>query len=77
MRVVLGFTFFDVDKPQEKPEGKELEKIVDDDIDRFQTFMMDRVDDSGPLMAPERSILKTYLWWKAHNSPMPEEKTDA
>lgn len=49
-----------------------LEQVVDDDIAEFEKFMKAEVDDSGPLMGPEKSIIKTYIWWKTH----PEEEED-
>ena len=49
-------------------EDKTLEQVVDADIASFEKFMLEKVDDSGPLMGPERAILKTYLWFKTHET---------
>lgn len=43
------------------------ERAVDADIAAFEKFMMNKVDDSGPLMGPEKAIIKTYIWWKTHS----------
>ena len=44
----------------------DLEKAVDEDLVEFEKFMMEKVDDSGPLSGPEKAIIKTYLYWKTH-----------
>jgi hypothetical protein len=46
-------------------EGQTAEQAVDQDIERFDKFMLARVDDQ-PLTRFERAILKTYLRWKTH-----------
>lgn len=45
---------------------KDLEQEVDEDLAEFEKFMMEKVDDSGPLSGPEKAILKTWIWWKTH-----------
>lgn len=45
---------------------KQLEELVDKDIADFEKFMMEKVDQSGPLSGPEKAIIKTYIWWKTH-----------
>ena len=54
------------DREEVELEGAELAKVVDADLVEFEKFMMERVDDSGPLSGPEKSIIKTYIWWKTH-----------
>ena len=46
--------------------GKDLEEVVDADLADFEKFMMEKVDDSGPLSGPEKAILKSWIWWKTH-----------
>jgi hypothetical protein len=46
-------------------EGQTVEQAVDEDIGRFNKFMLSRVDDQ-PLTRFEKAILKTYLHWKIH-----------
>ena len=45
---------------------KDLEEEVDEDIAEFEKFMIEKVDDSGPLHRVEKAIIKTYLHWKTH-----------
>ncbi len=52
----------------ELPEGVEeptLEQIVDADIEKFREYFCGELGNDS-LSAPERSIIKTYLWWKTH-----------
>ena len=46
---------------------KELEKAVDEDIDRFAEFFCSLGNDV--LVQPERAAIKTWLWWKTHDEP--------
>ena len=50
-------------------EGQTLEQAVDADIEKFDQFMIARVDDQ-PLTKFERAIIKTFLAWK-HYSGVP------
>jgi hypothetical protein len=67
-RVIFGVTceVFDENAPKVDLTGKELEAAVDEDLARFEKFMMEEVDDSGPLSGPEKAIIKTYIHWKTH-----------
>ncbi len=47
-------------------DGKtELEPLVDRELNAFSKFCETTLK-SGPVTPFERSILKTYLWWKTH-----------
>ena len=67
-RVIFGVTceVFDEKDPKTKLTGRELETAVDEDLVRFEKFMMEEVDSSGPLSGPEKAIIKTYIHWKTH-----------
>lgn len=67
-RVILGVTceVFDEKDLKTTLTGKDLEAAVDEDLALFEKFMMEEVDSSGPLSGPERSIIKTYLYFKTH-----------
>jgi hypothetical protein len=58
-------------KVYSEPDKTE-EQIVDEDLRQFSEFFEQELDNSGGLSKPERSLLKTYLYWKTH----PGEKTD-
>ena len=45
--------------------GSDLEKVVNADLEAFQSFFTTQVD-NGSLTGPEAAIIKTYLWWKTH-----------
>lgn len=45
--------------------GEELEKEVDADIAEFEEYFCKKLKNSS-LAAPEKAILKTYLYWKTH-----------
>ena len=49
--------------------GKELEVIVEADIEAFAKFFCEKLGNDS-LSKPERAILKTYLWWKTHQEPL-------
>lgn len=54
------------------PDGKELEEIVNEDIERFQVWFCEHVDkEAVALTGPEIAILKTYLWYKTHPGVVP------
>lgn len=74
MRVIIGFDIFDETDPEVPLKGKELEQAVEEDLSRFENFFRSLGNDG--LNKFEKAILKTYLHWKAHNSPQPVEKDD-
>lgn len=46
-------------------EGQSLESAVDEDIAAFEEYFCGELKNDS-LSKPERSIIKTYLWWKTH-----------
>lgn len=48
-----------------KHEEQTLEQAVDADIERFAAYFCGELKNDS-LSGPERSIIKTYLWWKTH-----------
>lgn len=52
--------------------GKELEEIVEADIEAFARFFCGQLKNDS-LSKPERAILKTYLWWKTHAESLPAQ----
>lgn len=69
-RVIHGFIIdaFDEENPEATPEGEELEKIIDEDIELFDQWFQTEMKNS-PILKSEWAMLKTYLYWKTHNSP--------
>jgi len=51
----------------ESLEGAELEKVVDADVGKFETFFTSLGNDG--LNGYERAAIKTYLHWKTHGEP--------
>ena len=49
-------------------DGDQLKGLVDQDVADFDTFF--QTLDNSPLLPPELSILKTYIWWKTHGEPV-------
>lgn len=47
-------------------DNEVLEKIVDEDINKFEEFFKKLGGDNTELSRPERSIIKTYVYWKTH-----------
>jgi hypothetical protein len=48
--------------PKKRPEGEELEAVVDEDVERFNEWFQGL--GNGPLVKSERAIVKTYLAYK-------------
>ncbi len=48
-------------------DGKELEKVVDEDIKKFTSFFISLGNDG--LNPYEKAAIKTYLHWKTHGEP--------
>lgn len=46
-------------------EAPTLEQVVDADIAEFEEYFCKMLKNSS-LAAPEKAILKTYLYWKTH-----------
>jgi hypothetical protein len=46
-------------------EDQTLEHVVDEDIAAFAKYFCEELRNDS-LSKPERSIIKTYLWWKTH-----------
>lgn len=44
--------------------GKDLLAEVDEDLQQFEAFFMEKLDNQ-PLAPSEKAILKTYLHWAA------------
>lgn len=55
-------------------KGEELEKVVNDELEQFEEWFRNHLD-SEPLARAERSILKTYLWYKTHPGEVPTSST--
>ncbi len=53
-----------------KRSGEDLESLVDEELEAFQAFMLAKVD-AGRLIPVEKTIIKTYLWWKTHPNADP------
>jgi hypothetical protein len=51
----------------EKKDGKELEQEVDEDIKQFDLWFQ-KSGQNDPLTNSEWAIIKTYLWWKTHQT---------
>ena len=49
----------------EDREPPALEQVVDADIAEFEEYFCKMLKNSS-LAAPEKAILKTYLYWKTH-----------
>lgn len=62
------------DSHASKPK-EEISKILDEEINRFSNFMATIGDwkSAGPLTAPERALIKTYLVHKI-NGKLDKEK---
>jgi hypothetical protein len=58
-----------VDEAETALEGKELEKLVDLDLDSFAEFFCKALNNSQ-LSGPERAIVKTWLYWKFHEADL-------
>jgi hypothetical protein len=57
---------------------EELEKIVDEDIADFEKWFCENVDTSAvALTGMEKSIVKTYLWYKTHRGEVPSGTTSS
>jgi hypothetical protein len=54
-----------VDVPPER-----LEATVDEDIAAFDVWFQQQAD-NAPLVGSERAILKTYLYFKTHETSVP------
>lgn len=52
-------------------EGTELEKLVDADLRRFNSFFKKHLNNADGMSGYERAAIKTFLWWKTH----PQEKS--
>jgi len=48
-------------------DGKELEAVVNNDLQRFEVFFTTLGNDG--LNGYERAAIKTYLYWKTHGEP--------
>lgn len=56
-------------------EGQTIEQVVDRDIEAFEAYFCGELKNEG-LSKPERSILKTYLYFKtvvAYRKTKPEQ----
>lgn len=53
---------------------EELEKVVDEDLDAFNSWFQEHIERGGGvgIIKPERAILKTYLWYKTHPGEAPK-----
>lgn len=54
-------------RPKDASDGKLLEQVVDEDIEKFSQFFQKL--GNGPLSRFERSTIKTYLAYKLNVSP--------
>lgn len=54
--------------------GTDFEKVVEKDLDAFNEWFCTHIEqgtDRG-LIKPERALLKTYIWYKAHPGEAPK-----
>lgn len=58
-----------VDEVDVTVEGKELEAIVDRDLEAFSDFFCRGLGNSS-LTGPEKAIVKTWLYWKLHEAEL-------
>lgn len=66
----VSVSIFDKDQlphpPEKELSGKEMEEIVNADVVAFEKFFGEKLKNGG-LSGPERSIIKTYIYWKTHD----------
>jgi len=64
-------------KVEVKVDGGPLEQAVDEDISAFERWFCSVVDSSAPLLTgAERAIIKSYLWYKTHETAAEDSSTD-
>lgn len=62
-----------VTRPDPAAEKPTLEELVDADIEEFKKYFCGELRNDS-LAPAERSIIKTYLWWKTHQEPARAEE---